>query len=139
MQFLHCQNMSLDMRKPTTCIYENKGADHHQLRGNAKLISVFVIATRIVPFLYFLNPKFPASSHLLCLYNSVCVRPVRKSHCWFSDSAAYYVAKSPVCICISYDRKFYTCKQVFSTDYVKQYLLGNNFVRYLAVFFLIQF
>ena len=35
----------------------------------AKLISAFVFATRIVQFLYFLNPKFPASSHLLCLYS----------------------------------------------------------------------
>ena len=51
------------MRKQTFCICENKGAD--QLRT--------VSATRIVQFLYFLNPKFPASSHLQCLYSSVCV------------------------------------------------------------------
>ena len=31
----------------------------------AKLISAFVFATRIKKFLYFLNPKFPASNHLL--------------------------------------------------------------------------
>ena len=31
----------------------------------AKLISAFVFATRIVQFLFFLNPKFRASSHLL--------------------------------------------------------------------------
>ena len=30
----------------------------------SKLISAFVFATRIVQFLYFLNPKFQASSHL---------------------------------------------------------------------------
>ena len=35
----------------------------------AKLICAFVFATRIVQCLYFLNPKFPVSSHLLCLYN----------------------------------------------------------------------
>ena len=29
----------------------------------AKLISAFVFATQIVQFLYFLSPKFPASSH----------------------------------------------------------------------------
>ena len=40
----------------------------------AKMISAFVFATRIVPFLYFLNPKFPAI--ILCLYSWVCVRPV---------------------------------------------------------------
>ena len=31
----------------------------------AKLISAFVFATQIVQSLYFLNPKFQASSHLL--------------------------------------------------------------------------
>ena len=44
----------------------------------AKLISAFVFATQIVQFLYFLNPEFPVSSHLLCLYSWVCVEPVRK-------------------------------------------------------------
>ena len=43
----------------------------------AKLISVFVFATWIVQFPYFLNPKFQASSHLLCLFSLVCVRPVQ--------------------------------------------------------------
>ena len=76
------------MRKRDICLGENKGAD--QLRSKisfavtAKLISAFVFATWIVKFLYFLNPKF-----LLCLYSSVCVRPVRKSHCWFSHEAAH--------------------------------------------------
>ena len=44
----------------------------------AKLISAFVFATQIVQFLYYLNPKFQASSHLLRLYSSVCVGPGRK-------------------------------------------------------------
>ena len=44
----------------------------------AKLISAFVFATRIVQFLYFLNPKFQASSHLMWLYSPVCVGPGRK-------------------------------------------------------------
>ena len=44
----------------------------------AKLISAFVFATRIVQFLFYFNPKFQASSSLLCLYRPVCVRPVRK-------------------------------------------------------------
>ena len=46
-------------------------------------------ASRIVQFLFYLNPKFQASSSLLCLYRSVCVRPVRKPHCWFSHEAAH--------------------------------------------------
>ena len=45
----------------------------------AKLISAFVFATRIVQSLYFLNPKFQASNHLLWLYSPVSVRPGRKS------------------------------------------------------------
>ena len=44
----------------------------------AKLISAFVFATRIVLFLFFLNPKFQASSLLLRLYRPVCVGPGRK-------------------------------------------------------------
>ena len=44
----------------------------------AKLISAFVSATRIVQSLYFLNPKFQASSHLLWFYSQVCVGPGRK-------------------------------------------------------------
>ena len=39
----------------------------------AKLISAFVFATRIVQSLYFLNPEFQASSHLVWLYSPVCV------------------------------------------------------------------
>ena len=44
----------------------------------ANLISVFVFATRIVQFLFYLNPKFQASSHLLWLYSPVCIGPGRK-------------------------------------------------------------
>ena len=44
----------------------------------AKLISIFVFTTRIVQSLFYLNPKFQASNHLLWLYSPVCVRPGRK-------------------------------------------------------------
>ena len=44
----------------------------------AKQISAFVFATRIVQSLYYLNPKFQASNHLLWLYSLVCVGPGRK-------------------------------------------------------------
>ena len=40
-----------------------------------KLISAFVFATRLVQSLYFLNPKFQVSNHLLWLNSLVCVRP----------------------------------------------------------------
>ena len=69
--------MSRDVGKPDFCICENKDAD--QLRGNREVRSAsFVFATRIVQSLYFLNPKFRASSHLLWLYSPVCVGPGRK-------------------------------------------------------------
>ena len=69
------------MEKPTIYICETKGAD--QLRGSA-----FVFATRIVQCRFYLTPKFPASSLLLCLYSPVCVGPVWKPHCWFSHETA---------------------------------------------------
>ena len=57
----------------------------------AKLISAFVFATQIVQSLYFLNPKFQASSHLLWQYSPVCVRPGRKPRrAVFSQRGPYY-------------------------------------------------
>ena len=57
----------------------------------AKLISAFDLASLIVQFLYFLNPKFPVSSHLLCLYSLVYVGPGRNPNCWFSHAQAHVV------------------------------------------------
>ena len=65
------------MRKPAFCIYENKDAD--QLRGNREADQRLCFRyTDIVKSLYFLNPKFQASSHLLWLYSMVYVAPGRK-------------------------------------------------------------
>ena len=61
--------------KPDFCICENKDAD--QL--TAKLISAFVFARQIVQSVFYLNPKFQASSHLIGLYSLVCVGPGRKT------------------------------------------------------------
>ena len=63
----------------------------------AKLISAFVFAPWIVQFLFYLNPKFLASSSFLCLYRSVCVGPVRKPHCCFSHEAAQMFTKQLSC------------------------------------------
>ena len=68
------------MGKSTICIGENKGADQ---------LSAFVFATRIVHFIFFLNPEFQASSSFLSVCRSVCVGPVRTLHCWFSHEAAH--------------------------------------------------
>ena len=61
------------MRKPTICIGENKAAD--QLRGNREADQRLFFATWIVQFLFYLNPKFQASSSFLSLYRPVCVGP----------------------------------------------------------------
>ena len=74
------------MGKPTICIGENKDAD--QLRGNREADQRLCFRSRIVQFLFYLNPKFQASSSFLCLCRPVCVGPVRKPHCWFSYDAA---------------------------------------------------
>ena len=75
------------MGKPTICIGENKDAD--QLRGNREADHAFVFATRIVQFLFYLYPKFQASSSFLRLYRLVCVGPIQKPHRWFSHEAAH--------------------------------------------------
>ena len=65
------------MRKPAFAYAKTKAQISFAVP--AKLISAFVFATRIVQSLYFLNPKFQASSHLLLLYSPVHVGPGRKS------------------------------------------------------------
>ena len=52
-------------------------------------ISFAVTAIWIVQYLYFLNTKFQAPSHLQWLYSLVCVRPGQNPHCWFSHVAAH--------------------------------------------------
>ena len=88
------------MRKPTICISENKDADqlcsYISCVVTAQLISAFVFATWTVQFLYFLNPKFQAYSHLLCLYRPVYVGPVWKPQCWFSHKMAQMIFLPPI-------------------------------------------
>ena len=62
------------MGKPAFCMCNNKGT--------------FILATWIVQFLYCVNPKFPASIHLLYLYSSVFVGPR-----WFvHDLAQFWIS-----------------------------------------------
>ena len=56
-------NLSHIVRKPEFCRCENKGAD--QLRSNCEADHAFVFGTQIVQFLFYLSPKFQASSLLL--------------------------------------------------------------------------
>ena len=82
--------MGCVMKKPTICICENKLAD--QLRSDCEADQSLCFCCWIVPFLSFLNPKFPASSHLLCLYTTVGVKPVRKP-VWFFHDVDYLVVQ----------------------------------------------
>ena len=80
--------MSRVVRKPTFCICENKDTD--QLRGNREADQrLCFFATLIVQSLYFLNPKFQVSSHLLWLCRPVCVGPARKPEDRFSHNEAH--------------------------------------------------
>ena len=63
--------------KTVFCIYA-KTKTQISFAVTAKLISAFVFATRIVQSLYYLNPKFQTSRHILWLYSPVCVGPGRK-------------------------------------------------------------
>ena len=72
----------------TNNLHRRKQKTRISFAVTAKLISVFVFATRILQFIFYLNPKFQASSSFLCLYRPVCVGPVRKPHCWFSHELA---------------------------------------------------
>ena len=60
------------------------------MRKQRQLISAFVFATPIVKSLFFLKPKFQASSYLLWLYSSVCVGPGRKPEDRFSHNKAQF-------------------------------------------------
>ena len=80
-----CTQLSRVIRIATFCICENRAADQPYVRSNCEADQqplCFRYTDSTVLFLFFLHLKFPAStcSHLLCLYSSVCVVPVRKPH-----------------------------------------------------------
>ena len=82
------------MRKPSFAYAKTKAQISFAV--TAKLISAFAFATYIVQSIFFLNPKFKASSHLLWLYSPVCVGPGRKTERWFSHDAAHLCCS---CLC----------------------------------------
>ena len=76
------------MRKPVFSICQNKDAD--QLGGNREADQCLCLRY-IVQSLFFLNPKFQATSHLLWLYSSVCVGPgLKPGRLVFSQGGSYY-------------------------------------------------
>ena len=64
---------------------ENKDAD--QLHGNSEA-NQRLCFRYTEQSIFFLNPKFQASSHLLLLYSPVCVGPGRKPEDRFSHKEA---------------------------------------------------
>ena len=73
----------------------------------AKLISAFVFAIRIVQFLYYLNPKFQASSHLLWPHSLVCVGPGRKPRRpVFSERGTYELGHEKTCLFICKQQRY---------------------------------
>ena len=78
------QQLNLVMRKPAFSYAKTNMQISFAV--TAKLISAFVFASRIVEFLYNLNPKFQASCYLLWLYSPVCVGSGRKPENRFSHN-----------------------------------------------------
>ena len=72
----HNTDLSLVMRKTFIFAYV-KTKTQTSCSVTAQLISAFVSATWMVQYLFFLSPKFQASSFLLCC-SLVCVGPGRK-------------------------------------------------------------
>ena len=86
------------MRKPTTCICKNKGAD--QFRSNCEAKADQHLCFSYTDNTISLLLKSEISS--LCLYSSVCVRLVGKPHCWFIRVAPHIYIKSSCDICMSH-------------------------------------
>ena len=78
------------MRKTTICICENKGTDQLCSNCEADQCLCFRYMDSTIPLLS--KSKISILYHLLCLYRPVCVRTVRKPHCWFSHDAAHIVS-----------------------------------------------
>ena len=93
-------HMSLVMRKPAFCKHA-KTKTQISFAVTAKLISALVFARQILQSLFFLNPKFQASSHLLWLYSPICVGPGRKPRIpVFSQRGSYNLCHTKTCFCI---------------------------------------
>ena len=92
------------VRKPTFCLWENKGAD--QLCSNCEADQHLCFRYTDSTILYFVNPKFTTSSRLLCLNISDYVRPILKPYCWFSHNGTHLKCYD-VCTYITENFLFY--------------------------------
>ena len=93
-------NLSLVVRKPFFLFAYAKTKTQISFAVTTKLISAFVFATRIVQSLFFLNPKFQASSHLLRLYSLVCIGPVRKPRRPVFSQRGSFIVCSRLCLTV---------------------------------------
>ena len=59
-----------------------------------------VFAIQILQFIYFLNPKFQASSHLLWLYSPVCVGPGLKPRRPVFSQRGFFVNKNGLAVTV---------------------------------------
>ena len=67
--------------------------------------NIYITLIKLVQFLFFLNQKFPASSHLLCLSILISVRPGRKPlRPFFSRRSSFYsfVSDYSETVCLEY-------------------------------------
>ena len=78
------------MRKPAFRICENKVADQLRSIREADQRLCFRYSDSTI---FFLNPKFQASSHLLWLYSLVCVGPGLKPEDRFSHNEAHMLPR----------------------------------------------
>ena len=117
--------MSCMVRNPDFCLCEGcvaKTKAQISLAVTAKLISAFVFATQIV----FLNLKFQASSLLLCLYRSVCVRPGRK------PQRPYFIASWLIFFLILVMSTTKEALQPYKLDRCKKFSHQRKTMRYLT-------
>ena len=90
----------------------------------AQLISAFVFALRIVQSLYFLNPKFKASSYLLWLHSPVCVGPGPKPRRpVFSQRGSYILCVSIMMVCSGKTvQKCWLCRTLLVINVINTYI-----------------
>ena len=119
------------MIKPDFCICQNKGADKlHSV--TVQLIRAFVFATQIVKSLYFLQPKFQDSNHILWLYSLINAGPCQN----FRKQVFLRQGSNNIVWCCVYS--LYQLRLVFDDDmiilsvFLKNMLFGSN-VEHLLV------
>ena len=93
-----------------------------------KLIRAFVFTSQIVPSLFYLNPKFQASSLLaMCDSTGLFVSDlVGSPNCWFSHAKAHFIVILPFIPSCAYFFPFYA--GVFNTGhFFLHYFVSSNF------------